>query len=461
MAKLKLGIIGDAGCPTGFATVTHNVVDQLLATGDYEIEIIGINFDGRPNEWSQKYKIWPAALGGDLLGVGLIPRFINEFKPDCFMMFQDFWNIPLYLGQIPQGQPGLFAYYPVDAPNIKGQYMLAIAGTNATACYTKFGIEESVRGAKESWEVLREKAEKDNAHILENIDIGIAGGLGPHGQAMQNKILRIYVQRLSALRRPESYSQIPHGIDVKSFYPLDSKKGARKLTGLPLNGFIVGNVNRNQSRKRIDLTIRGFSEFAKTHSDALLLLHCVKTDMQGWDLQQLVQYYGIQDKVIFTHTLFKDMQATIDQLNLVYNSLDVQINTGGGEGWGLTTFEGAAARVPQIVPDWSATKEIWEGSAKLLKVASVRHEPAQINTMQAVIDTSHLVELLSELHDDTAMREDVAEKCFQVTQRDEYKWENVGKKFDSVFKSIAGKQIPHAPTPVTNKGLIEFQKMRR
>lgn len=143
--KIKLGIIGDAGVPTGFATVTHNVAGYLQETGDYDIQIIGINFDGQPNEWTKKFQIWPARLGGDFLGVNLIPRFISEVRPDCFMMFQDFWNIPLYIGQLPPEQTGTFAYYPVDAPNIKGTYMIPMGGICHSACYTNFGVKESVR----------------------------------------------------------------------------------------------------------------------------------------------------------------------------------------------------------------------------------------------------------------------------------------------------------------------------
>src|SRR5437773_1753 len=116
--KIKVGMIGDAGCPTGFATVTHNLARQLLSSGEFEVEIIAINYDGRPNTFSQEFKLWPARLGGDLLGVGLIPEFFSQYKPDVFFMFQDFWNIPVYIAQCPPQATGLVTYYPVDSPNV-------------------------------------------------------------------------------------------------------------------------------------------------------------------------------------------------------------------------------------------------------------------------------------------------------------------------------------------------------
>jgi D-inositol-3-phosphate glycosyltransferase len=456
--KIKLGIVGDAGVPTGFATVTHNMASYLQETGDYDIQIIGINFDGQPNDWSKKFQIWPARMGGDFLGVGLIPRFVEEVKPDCFMMFQDFWNIPLYIGALPPDQPGSFAYYPVDAPNIKGQYMIPMGAICHNACYTNFGVQESIRGVNEAWDDIKFNAKQHNFDVVESFSVQVGAGFDPITRtALPPKVIKVYAKRFQTLRHPESYSVIPHGVDTKAFYPV-AKKGARKALGLPLDGFYVGNVNRNQSRKRIDLTIKAFANFYKTHPDARLLLHCVMTDVQGWDLEQLARFYNVRDRVIFSHGLFKNMTASITQLNLLYNALDVQVNTGGGEGWGLTSFEGAAAKVPQVVPNWSATTEIWGDAAKLLKVCEVRHEPATVNTMQAVVDTNHVAEVLSELYDSPQLREEVGNKCFEVTQRPEYTWEAVGKKFDEVFKKIAGTKPLGGPVALTTKGQLDLQK---
>jgi hypothetical protein len=48
----------------------------------------------------------------------------------------------------------------------------------------------------------------------------------------------------------------------------------------------VFNGNRNQFRKRIDITISAFAEFAKDKPDAMLYLHMGTKD-QGWDVMQL------------------------------------------------------------------------------------------------------------------------------------------------------------------------------
>lgn len=457
--KIKLGIIGDCGVETGFATVTHNLIKQLQDSGEYEVKVIAINYDGRTdNQWAKWIDMWPARLGGDLLGVGLVPQLINEFKPNVFLMFQDFWNIPIYISRLPENFTGSVAYFPVDAPNIKGSFMLPMAGVTSTICYTEFGRQEAVRGSVEAWAQLKVAAEANKKDILERIFVSVGGGVSPiTGAPIAPRQVAISAYRLKQMRTKEGHSVIPHGVDVKAFYPI-SKKGARKMLGLPLNGFFIGYVGRNQSRKRQDLAIRAFADFYKTHKDAYLLLHCVKTDMQGWDLEQLADYYQVKDRVIFTHAMFADMAASMDQLNLLYNTFDVHINTGGGEGWGLPSFESAAVGTPQVVPDWSSTKELWEGAGKLINVASVRHEPHQINTMQAVIDTSSLVNILNELYESESLREELGKKCYEITQRPEYRWENVAKQFDTVFKNSIDKAVPTHPVAITQAGQIELVK---
>lgn len=459
MAKIRLGIVGDCGVETGFATVTHNLIKQLQATGEYEIKVIAINYEGKTdNEWAKWIDMWPARLGGDLLGVGLVPQLISEFKPNVFLMFQDFWNIPMYISRLPENFTGSVAYFPVDAPNIKGQYMMSMAGITSTICYTNFGRGEAMRGSNEAWLSLKQAAEQNKKDILDRVFINVAGGYSPiTGTPIAARQIPISAYRLKQMRTKEAHNVIPHGVDLAAFKPV-SKKGARKMLGLPIEGFHIGYVARNQSRKRQDLTIRAFADFYKTHPDAYLLLHCVKTDVQGWDLEQLAEYYQVRHRVIFTHSMFSNMSATIDQLNLLYNAFDVHINTGGGEGWGLPTFESAAVGTPQIVPNWSSTKELWEGSGKLIDIASVRHEPHQINTMQAVIDTNHLVAILSELYESQTLREEIGKRCYDVTQRPEYRWENVAKQFDTVFRNSIDKSPQMQPVAVTQTGQIELVK---
>jgi glycosyltransferase involved in cell wall biosynthesis len=453
--KIRLSAICDAGAPTGFASVSHQILGYLQDTGDYEIQILGINFKGIPNEWSKKFSIWPAALGNDFLGIGYTKPFLESTKPDLLFLFQDFWNLPHYLASKPLELPTIL-YYPVDSPNMKGQYVLALAAANEHVCYTHFGVRESVRGAREAYNTVVKKATKKGIHAAAQLIAQVNNPVMPTQDEAQ---VAASAHRLVEMQDENNYHVIPHGIDSENFFKLD-KEFARVTLGMSPDWFVVGNINRNQSRKRQDLTIKAFSMFAKDKPDAKLALHSVRNDVKGWDLAQLAEYYGVADKVLFTHEIFAGRQARIGELNAIYNALDIQINTGGGEGWGLTSFEGAASGIPQIVPAWSATKEIWEDNALLLDVLEVRHEPYMINTAQAVVDTKQAALYMQELYEDRNKLEEVGNKCKEVVERPEYSWHAIGKQFDVLFKETVGKLLSFEPVAFDEEGEKQIEEIK-
>ena len=130
---------------------------------------------------------------------------------------------------------------------------------------------------------------------------------------------------------------LPHGVDRSTFFRVDQAE-ARKELGVDPDHFIVFNGNRNQPRKRIDLTIKGFIEFAKEAPDARLWLHMGKKD-QGWDVVPLFRRiardydYDPAGKVMLTSQDFDVTKCLpAERLNLVYNAADVGVNTCIGEG---------------------------------------------------------------------------------------------------------------------------------
>src|SRR5678815_6031688 len=80
---------------------------------------------------------------------------------------------------------------------------------------------------------------------------------------------------------------VGYGIDVSQYggvTPLE----ARQALALPekyWHATIIGNVNRNAPRKRIDLTIEAFAKLRQ--KDTYLLLHMDPVDAWGWDVLDL------------------------------------------------------------------------------------------------------------------------------------------------------------------------------
>ena len=196
MKDRKLLWIGDAAVASGFARCTHHVLSSMSL--EWDIHILGLNYKGDPHEYP--YHIYPCWPGGDPFGLGRVKEMIEKIGPDVIIIQNDPWNIPAYLDRI-ENIP-VIASMPVDGLNCQGRKLNKL--THAIF-WTNFGLNEARFG-------------------------------GYSGEA----------------------SVIPLGVDINLYQRVPQ---ARQKIGLPediLKGFVVGNVNRNQPRKRLDLSIQYF-----------------------------------------------------------------------------------------------------------------------------------------------------------------------------------------------------------
>lgn len=432
---IRVLMIADGGWPTGFERVARGIGTYLQGTGRFEVVHRGLGYgnEAQSRVAPYPYEIKPVRRDlGDPLGVRAIPEVLAEDRPDVVLFIQDIWNQVNYLGYTPRDLPTV-GYYPVDTPNLKWAYAMAAASLTEAVPYTQFGAHETALGVREAVDIVVGSQDAANRRKLATwITL-------PHDD-MQ---LHLRLDRMSTRQNLGAYRPIPHGVDKALFFPMD-KQTARKTFGLPEKAFVVLNVNSNQFRKRQDITIRAFARFAQDRPDAVLLLHSAGgNEREGWDLSQLATLYGVQDRVLMVHH-FKQ-HLTDEELNHLYNSADIQINTGGGEGWGLTAVDGALCGIPQLVPDWSATREIWKDHGILLPVSDYRFEPKYLNTAHAIIDVEQCANRMAYLADNPDIRLGIGEACREraLTLPS---WDDVGKQFE---QRITSALMAPAPTPMS------------
>jgi glycosyltransferase involved in cell wall biosynthesis len=232
---------------------------------------------------------------------------------------------------------------------------------------------------------------------------------------------------------------VPHGVTAGQFYPKDRVECRKKL-GLNPDDFIVFNGNRNQFRKRIDITISAFAKFAVGRENAKLYLHMGQKD-QGWDVMPLfereMRRQGLDpnNRIIMTAPTHGGPNVDVDLLNTIYNAVDVGVNTCKGEGWGLVNFEHAACRVAQIVPDHTSCKEIFDGYGLL-----IRNLHADVDTNFGRImpcpDDNHLADLLTEVYEDREKLDAVAQACYERVTDSCFEWDSIAEDFNEVFQDV-------------------------
>lgn len=382
---LKILWIGDAVAHTGFATVTHAVLDNMCKFAD--VHVLGINYQGDPHNY--KYPIYPAMIGGDVYGINRLPELLAKIQPDVVCVLNDPWIVKEYVDIIKSTPAKAVCYVPVDSPNMRSDFSEALNKFDMVIGYTKFAIDE-----------------------------------------------------LSKSGMTAKYSIIPHGVDTSIFNPV-SKEDARSKLNMNPDWFIVGCTNRNQPRKRLDLAVKYFAEFAKDKPDNVKFYYHGGLRDQGWDIIQLAQYYGMDDSrlVITSPNITAGRGIPREMMKYMYSSHDVHISTTLGEGFGLTQAESMACGVPQIVPEWSALNE-WcrfdDGSPAVLFVpcTTTLANTGGINTIGGVADEAVFVKNLNDLYNNEQLRKDFGKAAFNLITQPKFNWDSISKEFLRIFKSL-------------------------
>jgi glycosyltransferase involved in cell wall biosynthesis len=151
------------------------------------------------------------------------------------------------------------------------------------------------------------------------------------------------------------------GTDTKAYYPLLNREELKTKFRLGKQ-FVVGFVGRNQTRKMLDRIIIGFTNFAKDKNDVQLLLHTdLEPPQQGWSLKYMQWKYKIADKLKLTRpNLNINVRQTIqpENMNEIYNLMDVFCFGTGGEGFGIPALECQSCGVPLIMTDCTTADEL-------------------------------------------------------------------------------------------------------
>lgn len=182
-----------------------------------------------------------------------------------------------------------------------------------------------------------------------------------------------------------------HGaLDIKNFFRLTNleRSRLRKENNIPEHAFVGGFVFRNQLRKSVPNLLEGFQLFRKENPlvNAYLLLHTNWSE--GWDIPRLIKEFDIPNEKILTTYICKEChkyevkpftghdlpcphckaeksQVTTnvntgineDQLNEIYNLMDIYIHPITSGGQELPIQEAKMAELITCVTNYSCGEE--------------------------------------------------------------------------------------------------------
>lgn len=376
MAKPKVLIVSDSAfLDTGFGRVAREIGTALCLAG-YSVTQLG--WFHRPTDKLVPFRVIPTDRSSpemsmlDQYGQLTYPQVINKVKPGLVIALGDEWMLK-HLVKHPRTAP-LVGYVPIDSVPVSRKWAMTFGAFDRLVVFGGFG-NRGVRAADPSLE-------------------------------------------------PDV---IPHGVDTKTFRPLDSKDELRSRIA-PKAKFLVGCVARNNVRKNIPRLIKTFRQFinpsttcnacgslvfqqvnqcgscggsdlvqtaAKT--DSSLYLHMTAEDPAGHDLHELISRFGLGEYVCMPVGMKVGEGVSDTRLNEVMNGFDVFALPTTGEGFGLPIAEAMSCGLPVVVTDYSGHKEYVEGAGELIRV--LEFETAKEgNGERAIVDLFDFVAKLDRLY---------------------------------------------------------------
>lgn len=381
--------VGDANCDSGFAKCTHYTLETLRHY--YRVVVLGINHPGGPHKYP--YDIYPcinAAHKHDVLGVQSLPEMLRKHRPDVVVLQTDPWWVPDYMDAINKvndvPRPLVVGAIAIDGKSTRGAGMNDL---DHAIFWTKFAQKEALLG-------------------------GYRKGSTVIGLGVDRSIYNV-------------------GNHSKAEY-----RAAMGLSEECADAFIVGNVNRNQPRKRLDLTIQYFAEWIKTREiyNAYLFLHVAPTGDLGYNLESIAYQCGLHNPqriILSTPNVYKGTsEAGMAQ---IFRSLDLQLHTGMGEGWGLPGMEGMACGTPLACADVAAQAE-WARPAAVLLPSDECFALGGVATRGGVPRKENTIKVLDTLYHSLEARADLSQRGLDLTADTQFDWVTIGARWVDTLREL-------------------------
>lgn len=344
--RTKILLVGtDPNQPTGYARVTHALLQQLAAAGDIDVVHFSIQTQGESKAGRT------------------VPSSIRQINAD-----------ELEAPRVKLGAPATgFAFRELPAQILKEKPDVVLI-YNDLAVITTYLDEIRRQGLKRTFQIW---AYVDQVYTFQP---------PAFVDAINRDCDRIFVfspawrtiLRGQGLTRP--CDVIKHGFDKKLFHKIP-KEIARQSAGIPKEAFVFLSLNRNQPRKRLDLLIMAFVELIVKYPTRPIFLMCIcdKGDYGGYPLFDIyarelalrgapVEHFSSRLMITSEYKCHADTD-----INVFYNLADVGVSTAEGEGFGLCTFEGLGLGIPQIVPDIVGYREYCSEENCLLVKPTTRY----------------------------------------------------------------------------------------
>lgn len=399
---MRVLIVGDAGCHTGFATVIHAIGERLVSDFGHEVSVLASNYRG--DYWPTNLRLYPASqkVQNDTYGMSRIIEVMGLTAPDAIIMLNDPGVLVNFLLNNPWDtdrvvwrgvklgdnyyRPPILGYLPIDGTSSPG-----------------------------SWDILKER------------------------------MTRIAMSKFGRDTAMPEADVIWHGVDTTVFHPRD-KAEAKRAVGYDPDRFLIVRVDRNSQRKDFPSTWKALRPVLRRHPDIDVHFHCQENP--GLDGMNMTAYRwndeDIRDRVRFPDIGGFTGWGTDDLANL-YAAADLFVSTSHGEGFGLPLLESIASGTPVIATDCSAIREVvGPGGVLIPPLGAI---PVPMGQEQALPDVPAFTAAIEYLYEAGGVRRKLSKAG--VVHAQQFSWPTAAEKMDVILKREVENAVRNDGRPAT------------
>lgn len=211
--------------------------------------------------------------------------------------------------------------------------------------------------------------------------------------------------------RPDKVHIVANGIDLDHFAPGGDRTGPRQRWGIGTEDTVIATVTRPARSKGME----PFLDLAARLGDCIFLLAGGPAFPHEEE-----PYEDIRKRAAGMRNVV--LTGRLDDPLAVYHAADVFVHLGESEGFGLTIIEAMACRVPVVLYDWGAARELTDGGRTALLV------PPR--------DLDEAADAVQRLLQDQALRDRLTDTAYAVC-RERYSLDRVAADLAAVVRSVA------------------------
>ena len=390
--RRKLLLLADAGCHSGFATVSHNIFDRLASQFDWEVHCLAVNYQGDPWDTPMKLYVPNFKERADILGQSRIIELMGKVMPDAVVFVQD-----------PQVVLNILANNPWDRDQVLWRGISHPSGYTYKPPIIAYLAVDGYDNPR-SWDVLAERVTRV--------------AMSHHGQAAM----------------PEA-PVVWHGVDTSVYRPRDKAEAKREL-GFDPARFLVLRVDKNTWRKDYPATWRALRPILRRHPDIDVHWHCRPNASDGYDLANVRwNDEDIRERVTLSADLGGFIGWPEERLATLFAAADLFVSTAWGEGFGLNLLQAIASGTPVIAQDCSAITEVVGPGGILIRPKERTYVP--MGQQQCLPDVERFTYWIEHLYNAPKQREALARAGVEHAAK--FSWPEAARRFNDIIEREVAK----------------------